>query len=269
MSDVEFQYADAGHALALHSAAPGLHRYDRHAHDEYSIILVTYGTKILRAGPRTLMASPGQIVVLPPGTSHDCEPLGATAWGHRCLYVSPDLMARIMGDARFAAAPPALRPVVDEPQLAGAILAWHARRTARPLETIDDEGADLLARAVAIAACGDAVAIAPPAPSAARTQTYLRVFRRDLSRKLDLDGLADRAGVSKFQVIRDVRSALHTTPGRLLRDLRLREAKRLIRCDVPIAEVPMMTGFSDQSHLTRAFKDAYAITPGTYRRAVS
>ncbi|MEO1086944.1 MAG: AraC family transcriptional regulator, partial [Acidobacteriota bacterium] len=34
----------------------------------------------------------------------------------------------------------------------------------------------------------------------------------------------------------------------------------------PIADIAVEAGFSDQSHLTRAFKAAFGITPGAWRR---
>lgn len=270
MAQVDYRYAGADFALALHMAEPGLHRYDRHSHDEYSIIVVTTGAKILRVGPQVLSVRPGQIVVVPPGASHDCEPDDGTAWSHRCLYVSPELMACATGDRRYASAPPRLSHVVDAPRLAAAIVRWHEHRFADAGTGLDEEGAALVARLM------EAALLDEPAPSAAmaslrpasrRIPDYLRLLQRNLASPLDLDRLAERAGVSKFQVIRDVRATMHTTPGRLLRDLRLREAKRLIRGRVPVAHVPTLTGFSDQSHLIRAFKSAYAITPGVYQRA--
>lgn len=48
---------------------------------------------------------------------------------------------------------------------------------------------------------------------------------------------------------------------------RLDAAARLLRSgDAPITEVACLTGFYDQPHLTRAFRQAFGVTPARYRR---
>ncbi|MEM7490427.1 MAG: AraC family transcriptional regulator [Pseudomonadota bacterium] len=265
MASTDFWYADPEFRLALHAAAPGLHRYDRHSHDEYSIILVTGGAKVLRVGPAVLRVAPGQIVIVSPGLSHDCEPLDDTAWSHRCWYVSAALAAEITGDARFATAPPKLRPVTDAPDLARALVAAH--RAASEDRSVDREQSQLLLLARALEGAkvdrhDDEVA---HNAAARRFPSYLSMIRDQMTDGLDLDALADEIGVSRFQVIRDIKATSNMTPSNLLRDIRLREAKRLMRMNVPSSEVSQLTGFADQSHFQRVFKGSYAITPGTYR----
>jgi AraC-like DNA-binding protein len=42
-------------------------------------------------------------------------------------------------------------------------------------------------------------------------------------------------------------------------------AKALLRTRVPVARVAAETGFADQSHLTRVFKQVVRVGPGAYR----
>jgi AraC-like DNA-binding protein len=53
---------------------------------------------------------------------------------------------------------------------------------------------------------------------------------------------------------------------RLRLELRISEAKRLLaETDMGISEIAETCGFSDQSHLTRCFRDAVNLTPGRFR----
>jgi AraC-like DNA-binding protein len=47
--------------------------------------------------------------------------------------------------------------------------------------------------------------------------------------------------------------------------VRVANAKRLIRNGFSFADVAAATGFADQSHFTRQFKKLMKITPGDYR----
>ena len=48
--------------------------------------------------------------------------------------------------------------------------------------------------------------------------------------------------------------------------MRVTQAKKLLSMAMPIAEVAVETGFSDQSHLHRHFKRIVGVTPGQYIR---
>jgi AraC-like DNA-binding protein len=45
---------------------------------------------------------------------------------------------------------------------------------------------------------------------------------------------------------------------------RLERARRLIAVDLPLADAAAATGFADQSHMTRQFKQAYGLAPGAW-----
>jgi AraC-like DNA-binding protein len=61
---------------------------------------------------------------------------------------------------------------------------------------------------------------------------------------------------------------LDTSPHAWLRDVRLARARTwLAETTAPIAGIALAAGFSDQSALTRALRDATGMTPGAYRRA--
>ena len=49
--------------------------------------------------------------------------------------------------------------------------------------------------------------------------------------------------------------------------LRLNRARGLLTAGLPTAEVAVMVGFYDQSHLGRFFREAYGVAPGRYAAA--
>ena len=60
-------------------------------------------------------------------------------------------------------------------------------------------------------------------------------------------------------------SAYGVSPSEYQRQLRVREARRLLAAGVAPATAAAEAGFADQPHLTRWFRRYYGITPAAYR----
>ena len=82
------------------------------------------------------------------------------------------------------------------------------------------------------------------------------------------DTMARSAGLSVSRLHALFRTELDTSPHAWLRDVRRSRARAwLAETARPIADIALAAGFSDQSALTRALRDATGMTPGAYRRA--
>jgi AraC-like DNA-binding protein len=105
------------------------------------------------------------------------------------------------------------------------------------------------------------------AGAARRMEAYRELIEADLAGRFDLARFAAAGSVTRFQVIRDFRRVTGFTPGAFVRDRRLRSAARLIQAGERLADAAISAGFADQSHLSRAFKLAHGVTPGSMRQA--
>jgi AraC-like DNA-binding protein len=87
--------------------------------------------------------------------------------------------------------------------------------------------------------------------------------------KVSLEQLARVAGVVPAHVCREFHRHTGRTIGTYVRDLRIAHACRLLdKSALPLAEVAMECGFSDQSHFASAFRRTMGVTPGRYRLRV-
>jgi AraC-like DNA-binding protein len=84
-----------------------------------------------------------------------------------------------------------------------------------------------------------------------------------------VDAAAAGAGMSTRQLERRFRDAIGVHPKWVIRRARLHEAAERVRHGAPVewAALAVELGFSDQAHLTRAFRDAYGVAPDAYARA--
>jgi AraC-like DNA-binding protein len=81
--------------------------------------------------------------------------------------------------------------------------------------------------------------------------------------------LAKKLGMSLSTLRRRVRETAGETLHAHTRNLRAREARRLLReTDKPLAEVAEILGFTDVYYFNREFKRLAGMTPGTYRRSL-
>ena len=109
-------------------------------------------------------------------------------------------------------------------------------------------------------ACGGGLA-----PSALRrVQEYVDAH---LSDNLNLQSLADTAGLSLHHFARAFKRSTAVTPHTYLLKRRIDRARELLtHSDRSLAEIALVTGFADQSHFARRFLEIVGVRPGQFRR---
>jgi AraC family transcriptional regulator len=85
--------------------------------------------------------------------------------------------------------------------------------------------------------------------------------------ELAIADLAATAAVHPVYLARAFRKHFGTSPGEYIRRRRVLRVQRLLAdTQLPLAEVALQCGFSDQSRMTHAFTNDFGIPPGQYRR---
>lgn len=84
---------------------------------------------------------------------------------------------------------------------------------------------------------------------------------------ISLEFISDQLHLDKYYIIHIFKQTFHDTPMNYLLKIRLKKAKELlINTDYSVAEIAGIVGFGSQSYFTQAFKKAYSIAPGKYRK---
>jgi AraC-like DNA-binding protein len=158
------------------------------------------------------------------------------------------------------------RPVLEDAALRHAFdqmfCHWNAAPTADEKSILEE----LLTRA-----CGLMVRRYSSKPLAAEQMTSLVQVRECLLDQLDcpptLAALAAMAGLSRYQLVRQFSKAHGLPPFAWLQQHRVGRAQALIANGASLLDAALTSGFSDQSHLTRAFGRYRGFTPGAWQRA--
>jgi len=263
-----FWHADDLGDVDLLRAEASRHAYARHAHEGYALGVVEAGGHGFAARGEIWSAAPGDVIMVNPEDPHDGRPLGAAGYSYRMLYVAPALFAEALAELteRPACQPFFPRLVVHDPLSATMIGRLHRALETSP-ERLERETGFLGALA------GLAMRHATDRPRAKGYARHRRIAERareyleaNVANEVSLADVAAVAGVSRFHLLRVFRGELGLPPHAWLMQLRLRHAKRLLRCGEAPAGVAAALGFADQSHLARRFLGAYGVTPGRYRR---
>lgn len=85
--------------------------------------------------------------------------------------------------------------------------------------------------------------------------------------EFSLERLAEQAGLSRFHFQRLFKAATGLSPSRYHIDLRMNEARRLLReTKMSVVDVALEVGYANPSHFARLFRRETGLSPSDYRR---
>ncbi len=86
---------------------------------------------------------------------------------------------------------------------------------------------------------------------------------------ISLEELAQRVGLSRYAIIRLFKANVGLTPHAFQINLKINQAREQLKQGVPLAELAVNLGFSDQSHFHKAFKAHTGVTPRQFQLAAA
>lgn len=243
--------------------------YALHSHSTLSIGAVDDGESVFsRNGQRQKLVR-GDVVLIPTGEVHSCNPADDGRWSYQMLYLDPAWIGGVIGEmGAFDAMvlnrlPPDIAP-----------RRVHERLT-RLNECIFSAATDEDKEAALLVFVGDLFAegcLRRKAWTGERDSARLRAVQALIAERcaesLSLDLLAGEAGMSRYHFVRAFDRMVGMTPHAWQLDQRIERARGLLDQGMSLADAALQLGFADQSHFQRAFKQRVAATPGEYRLVV-
>lgn len=237
------------------------HAFPRHAHDHYGIGVMSEGAQKSWSVLGSVEAGQGDVIIVNPGEMHDGSPIqGPRAW--HIVYLEPDLLIHELADDERVA-DVVLKPVARDRALASKVMAlFRAIQLSEPHEAEENLLACLLhvLQQHQLGGPGSAA----KSPPIARAIEWIEA---EPEANQSLSVLAAASDMSRFQLIRGFIRDVGITPHAYRTQFRVRLARRYLLQGKSIAETALLTGFADQSHLTRAFLRQFGVPPGRYLAA--
>ncbi|HYC58633.1 MAG TPA: helix-turn-helix transcriptional regulator [Thermoanaerobaculia bacterium] len=225
-----------------------------HMHTSAHFVLVVRGTYVSDARNVRGLCGPSTLIFNPTGTTHR-DRFRSDLGRFFTIDVAPAAAAQI--EARH----PVAMSLTSHDALA---VVLKAQRESRAITTfsnmvLEGLGLELVGRLIA------------PAPHPGRTPPRWLQQTRDAihdrcTERVTVAELAHEARVHPVHLARAFRQYFHRSPGEYLRRCRIDRVSELLRrSDLPLSHIALITGFADQSQMTKAFRSVTGLTPSMFR----
>ncbi|MBK0095443.1 AraC family transcriptional regulator [Erwinia sp. S63] len=243
------------------------HSYPPHFHDEFVIAAFSRGAQKNSVCRKTGVATAGSVMVIHPGEVHTGEAMERNeGWDYCALYPSEQLLLDITYDSgnKNRSLNFGVECIRKDVALASALVGASKILLSShdPLEkecTLYDVLSRLVSR------YGEFTK--KNAFTAYQRQDVLRgiEYLQDLySHSINIKDVAHAAGMSEYYFMRVFRASTGMSVHQYLNQIRLNRAKQSLSEGMSASQVAQSVGFFDQSHLIKAFKVQFGLTPRKY-----
>ena len=243
--------------------------YDVHTHDKACFALITKGAVRIKMRGAEFVVRAGDLYAIDAEEPNAGWPVDDHGWSLRTLYVEMSQLQAILGDGdEGVGRTPALAgPIIRDPGLNPLFRGVHrCSESAGPRLKREEAYCKFVSRLFE-----RHMRAKTTIPESGREQRAIRLARDFLDHHLDehvhLADIGHAAGLPPFRLFRAFQQATGMTPHGYQRQARVRFAAGMIRLGHSLSDAAAASGFADQAHLTRSFRQTMGITPGAYRSA--
>lgn len=240
----------------------------RHWHEEYQFCLIQAGTGDLNYRGSHLPTPPASLFMVYPGEVHSNRSFDDYGCSYRTLFIEAGLMQntadKIFG--KKSGLPYFPTAVIFDREVIRQYLDCHF---ALEQATSSLERQALLLDLLTVLLTRFAESPLSPPAFGKETQVIKRAcdyLIEHFAENVSLDDLAQIANLSPYHLNRVFSKQIGMPPHSFQTQVRVSRAKALLRDGEAIPLVAFLTGFADQSHLTRHFKRLVGVPPGQYQQ---
>jgi AraC-type DNA-binding domain-containing proteins len=244
------------------------HEFAPHSHDTFSIGTIEAGCQVAMIRGEREYTGPGALYLINPGETHDGQPGAESGYRYRMIYPDIGLFIEVLEETTgraFHGTPSFSRQLLTDPQLADAFSRAHSKLEDGSSE-LESEESMYSVLAAMFARHGSAIIVPRDLSEPTGVRRARDYIATHFAEEISLERLAREAGLSRAHLIRAFRKHYFITPHAYQTDLRVRQARHLLRIGTTPADAALVCGFADQAHLTRHFKARVGVTPGQFRQ---
>lgn len=239
--------------------------YKKHAHEEYSVGIVERGQSRSWFEGKVKETYPHTMIFLPPDFIHACNPSNKDEWKYKMLFINTVWMGGITKSKSSS--------LFNSPIVKSISSQKKFQAIEKLMESLMDNSTPLEKETNLLAVVEQAFTGRKLYDSDARKiQPKLETIREYLHsrflEKVTLDQLEQVSGLNKFNIIHLFKNMYKVPPHTYQTLLRVNYAQKALRKQRPLIEVALESGFYDQSHFSKVFKNYTGTTPERYQKFI-
>ncbi len=247
--------------------------YKSHSHPTFSIGAVDEGNSIFQSSFGTAQEiSAGTLVIVPAHIEHSCNPKPNEAWSYQMLHLDIMWLSQLYSEFQqqgFDLHLPQHKPlIIRDENFYKAFTEMN--------DVLFDEQKLILEKEQSLLDCLMGLLLPHFILEEIQKPQYLYKDFLDLvdvinssASFISLEELAQQVGLSRYAIIRLFKANVGLTPHAFQINLKINQARELLKQGISLVELAVNLGFSDQSHFHKAFKAHTGVTPRQFQLAVA
>lgn len=238
--------------------------YKKHAHEEYSLGIVQNGNSVFWCEGQETLLYKHTLVCIPDQVIHACNPLTDEPWQYTMLYVQPAWMQEFLACHHL---PQPERPFIRPLSCQQEIISMNQLLTqlANAEHALAKEAAFLALVECMLREPKQLIAWREP-NNEAKVASIKEYLQQHFAEPVSLQRLEEVSGLNKFSIIRAFKKEYSITPHLYQTLLRINYAQQELKKRRAIADIACDSGFYDQSHFHKVFKEYAGLTPEQYQQ---
>lgn len=243
-----------------------MQKFPAHFHEYYVIGFIEEGQRHLVCKGEEYIINPGDLLLFNPYDTHSCEQIDGKTLDYRCINVTLEVMTKMVSEINGDAHLPIFHQnVVRNSELVDHLKELHIS-ISEDVGELKKEELFLYLLEELIQAHSNLENLPAVSETAHEITAVCHYLEENYTTTIRLNDLSTITGWSKYHLLRTFTKKMGISPNSYLETIRINHAKQLLEQGVNPIEVPFLTGFSDQSHMTKFFKRQVGLTPKQYMR---
>ena len=239
------------------------YHYPRHIHAEHSIVLMLQGVETTTCRGTCYKAYPGDLVLINAEEVHSSKSINT---GYRAIKINQKTLSRILSQmiGRNLETPYFPELIINDTTIFRLLLNLHLKLE-QNISPLEKESEFLSTIGLLLARQNKN---RPTLKPVGKEPRYIKLIRDYLKShyagNVTLADLTLITNLSPFYLLRVFHNQVGVPPHEYQTQVRIAQARKLLRNGMSISQAALETGFFDQSHLSRNFKRIVGTTPGQY-----
>jgi AraC-like DNA-binding protein len=248
-----------------------MQKFPNHFHEHYVIGFVESGRRHLICKNREYTIEAGDLVLFNPLESHTCEQIDDQPLDWRCLNINTEVMLPVAAEiSGVQQAPTFTTVVVSQSDVlhhrdAVSLLRYLHKSIMEESKYFDKDETFYFLIEQLIADYTKPVTDFSSQKISKEILAVCDYIETHYAETIALSELSDVSRLNKYTLIRNFTLQKGITPYQYLSTIRINKAKELLDSGVSPIDAAFQSGFTDQSHFTRFFKNFIGLTPGRYQ----